>query len=58
MMPITFLRDSNGHFPEHEEDDTVCVTVKGKNGEVMHFMLRKGARVKPPAAEPQKPDAE
>ena len=57
-MPITFLRDSNGHFPEHEEDDTVCVTVKGKNGEVMHFMLRKGARVKPPAAEPQKPDAE
>ena len=58
MMPRTFLRDSNGELPEQDDDDTVCVTVKDKNGEVMHFMLRKGARLKPPAPEPQKPDAE
>ena len=58
MLPITFLRDSNGQFPEHEEDDTVCVTVKGKNGEVMHLMRRTGARVKSPAPDPQKAEAE
>lgn len=57
-MPMTFLRDSNGELPEQDEDSTACVTVKDKNGEVMHFILRKGARVKPPATEPQKPDAE
>ncbi len=58
MMPITFLRDSDGQFPEHGEDDTVCVTVKGKDGEVMHLMRRIGARVKSPAPDPQKAEAE
>lgn len=56
-MLTTFLRDSNGQFPEREEDDTVCVTVKGKNGEVMHIMLRKGARVRPSGSDPQKEEA-
>ena len=58
MMPITFLRDSNGQPPESDEDDTACVTVKGKDGTVMHFLVRKGARERPSGSEPQKAKAE
>ena len=57
-MPITFLRDPNGEPPEQDEDVSACVTVKDKNGDVMHIMLRKGARVRPSDSEPQKAEAE
>jgi len=57
-MLTTFLRDANGQFPEHEEDDTVCVTVKDKNGEVMHLMLRNGTRVRSAGPEPQNTDTQ
>lgn len=51
----TFLRPLSEQPPD--EDDSACVTVKGENGEVMHFMLRKDARAQPPATDPQKTEA-
>ena len=58
MTPITFLPGPHGEPPEQEEDYSVCVTVKDKNGDIMHIMLSKGARLRSFDGKPQKAEAE
>jgi hypothetical protein len=53
---ITFLRPLSEQPPD--EDDTDCVMVKNNDWTVMHFLVRNGARVKSPAPDPQKAEAE